>query len=73
MIYLRVFSIINDIYNHMVLMSLRSRSHVMASMVLMRTDHLFIQNYIRSLLYIILRPRLMVRMEIEHSSNLLCI
>ena len=35
-------------------MSLRSRSHVKASMVLTRADHLFIHNYIRSLLrYII--------------------
>ena len=31
-------------------MSLRSRSHVKASMVLTRADHLFIHNYIRSLL-----------------------
>ena len=31
-------------------MSLQSRSHVKASMVLTRTDHLFIHNYIRSLL-----------------------
>ena len=37
-------------------MSLRSRSHVKASMVLMRADHLFILNYIRSLLNNILRP-----------------
>ena len=34
----------------MALMSLRSRSHVKASMVLTRADHLFIHNYIRSLL-----------------------
>ena len=38
------------------LMSLRSRSHVKASMVLTRADHLFIHNYIRSLLNNILRP-----------------
>ena len=31
-------------------MSLRSRSNVKASMVLTRADHLFIHNYIRSLL-----------------------
>ena len=37
-------------------MSLRSRSHVKASMVLTRADHLFIQNYIRPLLNNILRP-----------------
>ena len=42
-------------------MSLRSRSHVKASMVLTRADHLFIYNYIRSLLNIIVRPILMVR------------
>ena len=34
----------------MALMSLRSRSHVKASMVLTRADHLFIHNNIRSLL-----------------------
>ena len=38
------------------LMSLRSRSRVKASVVLTRADHLFIHNYIRSLLNIILRP-----------------
>ena len=44
-------------YNHMALMSLRSRSHVKASMFLTtRADHLFIHNYIRSLLNNILRP-----------------
>ena len=37
-------------------MSLRSRSHVKASMVLTRADNLFIHNYIRSLLNNILRP-----------------
>ena len=37
-------------------MSLRSRSHVKASMVLTRADHLFIHNYIRSLLNNMLRP-----------------
>ena len=40
----------------MALMSLRSRSHVKASMVLTRAVHLFIHNYIRSLLNTILRP-----------------
>ena len=43
-------------YNHIWLISLRSRSHVKASMVLTRADHLFIHNYIRSLLNNILRP-----------------
>ena len=40
----------------MALMSLRSRSHIKASMVSTRADHLFIHNYIRSLLNIMLRP-----------------
>ena len=35
---------------------LRKSAHVNASMVLTRDDHLFIQNYIRSLRNIILRP-----------------
>ena len=43
------------------LMSLRSRSHVKASMVLTRADHLFIHNYLRSFMNNILRPILMVR------------
>ena len=47
-------------YNDMALMSLRSRSHVNVSMVLTRADHLFIRNYIRSHLNIVLRPILMV-------------
>ena len=38
-------------YNH-----IRSRSHVKASMVLKRADHLFIHIYIISLLNNILRP-----------------
>ena len=37
-------------YNHMALMSIRSRSHVNSSMVFTRTYHLSIYNYIRSLL-----------------------
>ena len=41
---------------YMALMSLRSRSHVKASMVLTRADHLFIHNYTRSLINNILRP-----------------
>ena len=43
-------------YNHMALMSLRSRSRVKASMVLTRADHLFIHNYIISLIDNILKP-----------------
>ena len=43
----------NHIYGSNVL---RIRSHVKASMVLMRADNLFIHNYIRSLLNNILRP-----------------
>ena len=34
-------------YKHMALISLRSQSHVKASMVLTRADNLFILNYIR--------------------------
>ena len=45
----------------MALMSLRSRSHVKESRVLTRFDHLFIQNYIISILNIILRPKLLVQ------------
>ena len=37
-------------YNHMAFMYLRSRSHVKASVVLTKADHLFIHNYITSLL-----------------------
>ena len=37
-------------------MSLRSRYHVKASMVLTKADNLCIHNYIRSLLHNILRP-----------------
>ena len=48
-----------------VIMSLRSHSRVKASMVLTRADHLFIHNYIRSLLNIILKPSLMVRMRLD--------
>ena len=55
----------------MALISLRSRSHVNASMVL--TDHLFIHNYIRLLLNIILRSNLIVRMGLEPMSYCLCV
>ena len=50
----------------MALMSLRSRSHVEASMVLTRTDHLFIYKYKRTLKLIILRPIVLVRTGFEH-------
>ena len=43
------------LYPYIALMSLRSRSRVKASAVLMRADHLCIHNYIRSLLNIISR------------------
>ena len=49
----------------MVLMHLRSRSHVKASMLLMRADHLSIHNYIRSPLNIILRPILLEWARLE--------
>ena len=52
-------------YNHMALMSLRSRSHIKPSLVLMSADHLLIHNYIRSILNIILRPIIMVRPRLE--------
>ena len=44
----------------MAIISLRSRSHVKASVVLTRADHLFIHNYIISLLNIILISIVMV-------------
>ena len=51
-------------YNHMALISHRIHSHVKASMVLTKADHLFIHNYIRSLLTIIV----MVRTGLEPAS-----
>ena len=48
-------------YNHMTLLSLRSRSHVRASMALTRAGYLFIHNYIRSHIHNIFRSILMVR------------
>ena len=61
----------------MALMSLRSRSIVKAFMVLTRADHLFIHNYIRSLLNNILRPilqnELMVLTRVEPVSYCLCV
>ena len=44
-------------------MCLRNHSHVKASMVLTGADNLFIHNYIRSFLNIILKPILMVRVS----------
>ena len=54
-------------------MSLRSRYHVKASNVLTRADHLFIHNYIRSRLNIILGPILMVRTGLELASYCLSV
>ena len=50
----------------MALMSLRSRSHIKASMVLMRADHLFIYNYIKALLNNILIPIIMVGWGLDY-------
>ena len=60
-------------YNHMTLISLRSRSHVKEYIVLMRADHLCIYNYIRSFLNIILRPILLVHAGLKHASYYLYI
>ena len=54
-------------------MSLRSRYRVKAYMILMRADHLFTHNYIRSLLNIILRPILMRRTVLELATYCLCV
>ena len=54
-------------------MSLRSRSHVKAYMVLMRADNLFIHNYILSLLHIIIRPILIVRTRLERARHTACV
>ena len=58
---------------HMALISRQSCSHVKASIVLMRVDHLFIYNYIKSILNIILRPIILVRMGFEPESYYLCV
>ena len=47
----------------MALISLRSISRVKASMVLTRADNLFVQNYIRSLLNIIVILNVWTRLE----------
>ena len=49
----------------MAIMSFRSRSRVKTFVVLTRADHLFIHNYIGSLINNILRPIIMFRMRIE--------
>ena len=54
-------------------MSLRSRSHVKASVVLTRADQLFIHDYIRSLLNIILIYILISRRDLyPQNNNYLC-
>ena len=53
----------------MAVISLRSRSHVKASIVLTRADHLCIHNYIRSLLNNSVRTMLMVRTRLEPASS----
>ena len=50
-------------------MSLRSRSHVKTYIMLMRAGHLFIQNYIRSLLNIILIPILISQRDLHPQTN----
>ena len=57
----------------MALMSLRNHSHVKASVVLTRAEHLCIHNYKRSLLNIILRPILIFRTGLEPASYCLFI
>ena len=52
----------------MALMSLRTLSHVKESILLTRADNLYVHNYIRSLLNIILRTISLVRMRLEHVS-----
>ena len=54
-------------------MSLRSRSRVKASMVLTRAGHLFIPNYIRSLLNNIVRLIVMVPTRVEPMAYCLCV
>ena len=49
----------------MAIMTHRCRSYVKASMVLMRADYLFIQNYIRSFKNINLRSILLVRSDLK--------
>ena len=55
----------------MALMSLRTRSHIKASVVLTIADHLFILNYIRSLLNTIVIPVLMVPTDNPHNPHML--
>ena len=44
------------------------RSHIKASIMLKRADQLFLQNYIRSLLHIILLPILISRRDLHSYS-----
>ena len=57
----------------MALMSLRSPSHIKASMVLTIGEHLCIPNHIRYLLTIILIPILIILTRLEPESWLLCV
>ena len=57
----------------MALMSLRSPSHIKASMVLTIGEHLCIPNHIRYLLTIILIPILIMLTRFEPESWLLCV
>ena len=52
----------------MAIIYLRSLSHFKASMMLKRADHLFLQNYIRKLLNIILLPILISRRDLHSYS-----
>ena len=55
----------------MAIMSLIIRSHVKASMVITIADHLFIHNYIRLILNIIVRPIVMVRTRLEPATQVM--
>ena len=59
-------------YNHLALMSIRSRSRVKEYMILTRADTLFINNYIRSLINNILKHILMVKTRLEPTSYCFC-
>ena len=54
----------------MVLMSLRSRSHVKASMVLLRADQLLIHNYIYLYIYLI---RSLINIKGSNSGPTACV
>ena len=55
-------------YNHVALRFLRSSYNVKVSMVLTIADNLFLHNYIKSLLNIILKPILFTRTELKPAS-----